>query len=52
MSGTAGMPAVPDIAWRAEEVVLFRSELRPEGARYRALERFPLKGPVKTDKES
>ena len=51
-SAFAGMPAVPDIAWWAEEVVLFRSELRPEGARYRALERFALKGPVKTDKES
>jgi len=32
-------------AERAEEVVLYRSELRPEGARYTALARAPLSAP-------
>jgi 2'-5' RNA ligase len=30
--------------WRVREAVLFESELRPEGARHRALERLPLAG--------
>ena len=34
--------AVPAQPWRVDEVVLFRSQLHPKGARYTALERFPL----------
>lgn len=30
--------------WRANALVLYRSELRPEGPRYTALRRFPLSG--------
>jgi 2'-5' RNA ligase len=44
-----GRPSVPDPGTLgdlgtvdADELVLFRSELRPEGARYTVLERFPL----------
>lgn len=44
-----GRPSVPDPGTLgdlgtvdANELVLFRSELRPEGARYTVLERFPL----------
>ena len=35
---------VPDAAFDVAEVVLFRSQLHPKGARYTALERFPLTG--------
>lgn len=31
--------------WRVEEVVLFRSETRPEGARYEAVARIPIPAP-------
>jgi 2'-5' RNA ligase len=34
--------AVPTGVFRVGEVVLFRSHLHPKGARYEALERFPL----------
>jgi len=33
-------------AWRVEEVVLFRSETRPEGARYEAVTRIPVPPPA------
>jgi 2'-5' RNA ligase len=38
------LPAVdlPNDPWRVDEVVLFRSQLHPKGARYTALERFRL----------
>ncbi len=39
------LPAVELGATRLEEVVLFRSELRPQGALYTALEVFPLARP-------
>jgi hypothetical protein len=29
-------------SWIAREVILFRSELRPDGARHEALARYPL----------
>lgn len=35
---------VPDEGFVVSEVVLFRSQLHPEGARYSALARFPLGG--------
>lgn len=34
---------VPTARWRVDEVTLFRSQLHPKGARYTALERFPLR---------
>jgi 2'-5' RNA ligase len=34
--------AVPVDPFRVEELILFRSQLHPKGARYTALERFPL----------
>ena len=33
-------------AWHVEEVVLFRSETRPEGARYEAVARIPTPPPA------
>lgn len=33
---------VPTASWRVDGLVLFRSQLHPKGARYTALERFPL----------
>ena len=36
--------AVPELAFRVEEVVLMRSDLRPDGARYSVLHRAPLGG--------
>jgi len=38
----AGAASDESTAWRAEEVVLFRSELSPAGARYQALGRWRL----------
>jgi RNA 2',3'-cyclic 3'-phosphodiesterase len=35
-------PAVPQQAFAVNELILFRSQLHPKGARYTALERFPL----------
>ena len=37
-------------AWTVTEVVLFRSHLRPDGARYEALARLPLAGRVLPDR--
>lgn len=37
-------PPPPSAAFEATEVVLYRSVLRPEGARYEALERLTLPG--------
>lgn len=42
----AHVPAPPPSAWLVEEVKLFRSELRPEGAMYSVLARFPLRSPA------
>lgn len=39
-------PEVEGLAAEVSEVVLFASELGPAGARYTALERFPLGGPA------
>ncbi len=36
------IPRPPAIAWTADEVVLYRSHLRPEGARYQVIETFPM----------
>ena len=36
--------AVPELAFRVDEVVLMRSDLRPDGARYSVLHRSPLGG--------
>jgi 2'-5' RNA ligase len=41
---TRGLVAPPGTGCAVEEVVLFRSELRREGARYTPLERMPLAG--------
>ena len=38
--------AVPELAFRVDEVVLMRSDLRPDGARYSVLHRSPLGGDV------
>ena len=37
----AALDPPPPHAFRAAEIVLFRSQLGPDGARYEALERFP-----------
>lgn len=46
--GRPTAPAPESVGWIGEaaigDLVLFRSELRPQGARYTALERFPLGG--------
>jgi RNA 2',3'-cyclic 3'-phosphodiesterase len=39
----AGAPPPPDEPWRAAAVTLYRSTLQPQGARYDALERIPLR---------
>ena len=36
--------AVPELAFRVEEAVLMRSDLRPDGARYSVIHRAPLGG--------
>ena len=41
LAQVAGMEGAP---WRATELVLYRSYLSPGGARYEALDRFPLGG--------
>lgn len=38
----AAMPPLPELSWTAGRLVLIQSTLRPEGARYRILEDFPL----------
>jgi len=38
----ADMPSPPDVVWTAEDMVLFRSALHREGARYHVMERFAL----------
>jgi 2'-5' RNA ligase len=46
-----GLPgsAPPASAWDVREVILFRSELRPEGARHTPLERFALGAGISPD---
>jgi RNA 2',3'-cyclic 3'-phosphodiesterase len=36
------MPELPELTWRASQVCLFQSILRPEGPQYRRLETFTL----------
>jgi 2'-5' RNA ligase len=43
MIGDLPPVAVPDALFAIDEVVLFRSQLHPKGARYTALARFPLR---------
>jgi 2'-5' RNA ligase len=38
----AAMPPLPELAWTAGTLLLIQSMLRPDGARYRILEDFPL----------
>ena len=38
----AAMPDMPEVAWQAEALRLYRSELHRSGARYRVLEEFEL----------
>ena len=38
----AAMPPLPELSWTAGTLRLIQSMLRPEGARYRILEDFPL----------
>ena len=40
--GSMPAVAVPSTTFRVDEVVLFRSQLHPKGARYAVLERIPL----------
>lgn len=40
----AGLPDVPELSWQAETVELYQSRLHPDGARYRLLETFELRG--------
>ncbi len=40
--GSPSLPALAPIHWRAEEIVLYSSELLATGAEYTALARFPL----------
>lgn len=42
LAQVAGMEAAP---WRADAILLYRSQLSPSGARYEALDRFPLGQP-------
>lgn len=41
----AGLALSGEVRWRADEVVLLASELRPSGARYSAVEEFSVEGP-------
>ena len=34
---------VPDASFAVDEIVLFRSQLHPKGARYTVIQRFPLR---------
>lgn len=42
--GAAGAGETAEVRWRADEVVLMASELRPVGARYSVVERFSVEG--------
>jgi len=48
-SALEAMPAPPALTWEADALILFRSELRRDGVRYRALERFALRGDNKQE---
>jgi 2'-5' RNA ligase len=41
----AGAAALDPVAWRAEDLVLFRSHLGPGGSRYEAVARYRLGAP-------
>ncbi len=45
LAQVAGMEGAP---WRAAEIVLYRSHLAPSGARYEALDHFPMGGPPRS----
>jgi len=40
----SALPPLPDLSWQAERLLLYRSELHPDGARYRIFDEFLLAG--------
>ncbi|HKJ82576.1 MAG TPA: RNA 2',3'-cyclic phosphodiesterase [Mariprofundaceae bacterium] len=46
----AAMPDLPEQQWQVDTIILYQSELRPDGARYRVLEEFELAAPDAYDR--